>query len=45
MNFSFFMPLLLCVLQEAREGLKEAMAKDAVTLNAKLPTSHNDESS
>jgi len=41
----FFVPLLLCVLQEAREGLKEAMAKDAVTLNVKLPASHNDKSS
>jgi len=43
-KITFSMPLLLCVLQEAREGLREAMAKDAVTLNAKLPASHNDKS-
>ncbi len=45
MKITFSVPLLLCVLQEAREGLREAMAKDAVTLNAKLPASHNDKSS
>jgi len=36
------MPFLLCVLQEAREGLREAMAKDVVTFNVKLLASHND---
>jgi len=41
----FFVPLLLCVLQEAREGLREVMAKDAVTFDVKLPTFHNDKSS
>ncbi len=41
----FSVPLLLCVLQVAREGLREAMAKDVVTLNAKLLASHNDKSS
>jgi hypothetical protein len=45
MKIIFFVPLLLCVLQEAREGLREAMAKDAVTLNAKLPAFHNDKNS
>jgi hypothetical protein len=44
-KITFSVPLLLCVLQETKEGLREAMAKDAVTLNAKLPTSHNDKSS
>jgi hypothetical protein len=38
------MPFLLCVLQEAREGLREAMAKDVVTFNVKLLASHNDKS-
>ncbi|CAM6020867.1 unnamed protein product [Sphagnum balticum] len=32
-------------LNEAREGIREAMAKDAVTLNAKLSASHNEKSS
>jgi hypothetical protein len=45
MKITFFVPFLLCVLQEAREGLREAMAKDAVTLNAKLLAFHNDKSS
>jgi hypothetical protein len=40
----FYVPLLLCVLQEAREGLREAMAKDVVTFNVKLLASHNDKS-
>jgi hypothetical protein len=44
-KITFFVPFLLCVLQEAREGLREAMAKDAVTLNAKLFASHNDKNS
>jgi hypothetical protein len=44
MKIIFSVPLLLCVLQEAREGLREVMAKDAVTLNAKLHASHNDKS-
>ncbi len=38
---TFFVPLVLCVLQEAREGLREAMAKDAVTLNAELSGEFN----
>jgi len=38
-------PFLLCVLQEVKEGLREAMAKDAVILNAKLLAFHNDKSS
>jgi len=42
MKIIFSMPLLLWVLHEAKEGLREAMAKDAVTFNAKLPASHND---
>ncbi len=45
MKITFFVPLLLCVLLEAREGLREAMAKDAIIVNAKLPASHNDKSS
>ncbi len=45
MKITFSVPLLLCVLQEPREGLREAMAKDAVTLNAEPPASHNDKSS
>ncbi len=44
MKINFSVPLLLCVLQEARDGLREVMAKDVVTLNAKLPASHNDKS-
>ncbi len=44
-KITFSVPLLLCVLQEPREGLREAMAKDAVTLNAEPPASHNDKSS
>jgi len=40
----FSVPFLLCVLQEAKEGLREEIAKDAVTLNAKLLASHNDKS-
>jgi len=43
-KITFSVPILLFVLQEAREGLREAMAKDAVTLNVKLPASHNDKS-
>jgi hypothetical protein len=43
-KITFSVPFLLCVLQEAREGLREAMAKDAVTLNAKVLASHNDKS-
>ncbi len=44
-KINFSVPLLLCVLQEAREGLREAMAKDAVTLNAELSASHNEKGS
>jgi len=43
-KITFSMPLLLCVLQEAREGLREAMAKDVITLNAELSASHNEKS-
>jgi hypothetical protein len=42
MKIIFFVPLLLCVLHEAKEGLREAMAKDAVTFNVKLLAFHND---
>jgi hypothetical protein len=45
MKITFSVPLLLCVLHEAKEGLREAMAKNAVTLNAKLLSSHNDKKS
>jgi hypothetical protein len=44
-KISFSVPLLLWVLQEAREGLREAMAKDAVTLNAELFASHDENGS
>jgi hypothetical protein len=44
-KITFVVPLLLCVLQEAREGLREAMAKDAFTLNVELSASHNERSS
>jgi hypothetical protein len=43
-KITFYVSFLLCVLQEAKEGLKEAIVKDVVTFNAKLPTSHNDKS-
>jgi len=45
MKITFSVPLLLCVLQEAREGLREAMAKDVVALNAELSASHDEKSS
>jgi hypothetical protein len=38
----FFCASLVSVLQEAREGLREGMAKDVVTLNAELSASHNE---
>ncbi len=41
-KITFSVPLLLCVLQEAREGLREAMAKDVVALNAELSASHDE---
>ncbi len=44
-KITFSVPLLLCVLQEAREGLREAMAKDVVTLNAELSASHDEKGS
>jgi hypothetical protein len=44
-KITFSVPLLLCVLQEAREGLREAMANDGVTLNAELSASHDEKGS
>ncbi len=44
-KITFSVPLLLCVLQEAREGFREAMANDGVTLNAELSASHDEKGS
>jgi len=44
-KITFSVPLLLCVLQEARECLREAMANDGVTLNAELSASHDEKGS